>query len=159
MKINTASRSLFCILSAIFLSCSLAAAQQKFPSESTPAYRNPKLAIEDRVADLIFRAADEQAAPRQAIREIGGAQETRLVREKLDNLPAVPDVIPAGDHFDSQGEQVLNDTRSDAETGSGIFTIGDAQIDLPLRQDIPKAVVDDLAPRRTYDVSDKEDSQ
>ena len=117
------------------------------------------LQIEDGVANAVFGAADEQAAARQAIGKIGRPQQARFVREKFENLPAVPDVIATGDHLDSRGEQVLHDARSDAESGSGVFTVGDAQIDLPLRQDIPQAVVDDLASRRADDVSDKKDSQ
>jgi hypothetical protein len=81
------------------------------------------------------------------------------VREKLDNLPAVPDVVAAGDHLYSDGEQVMHNTRRYAESGSGVFAISDAQIDLPLCQDIRKAVVDDLASGRSDNVSDKKDSQ
>ena len=69
------------------------------------------------------------------------------MREKLHNLLAVPDVVSAGDHFDARGEQFLGDARRDAEAGGGIFAVGDAQIDLALREDIREAVVHDLAAR------------
>lgn len=117
------------------------------------------LQIEDRVADAILGAAYEQAAAGQAIGKIGRPQEARLVREKLDNLAAIPYVIAAGDHLDSCREQIMHDTRRYAESGSRVFAVGDAQIDLQLRQDIRKAVVDDLASGRSDDVSDKKDSQ
>jgi len=81
------------------------------------------------------------------------------VREELDDLPSIPDVIAAGDHLNAHREQVLHDARRNTESGRRIFAVGDAQIDLPLGQDIPKAVVDDLASGRADNVSDEKDSQ
>jgi len=42
-----------------------------------------------------------------------------------------------------------------SKTGSGIFSIGDAEINLPLHQDVRQAVVNDLAAGRANDVSDE----
>lgn len=123
------------------------------------SHEGAALQIEHSVANAIFGEADEQPAARQTIGEIGRPQEPRLVREKFDNLPAIPDVIAAGDHLDARREQVLHDARRNAESGRRIFAVGDAQIDLPLGQDIPKAIVDDLASGRADDISDKKDSQ
>jgi beta-glucosidase len=64
MKISSLHLSLICVA----LLCTLALAQVKSEksqakpavSEQTPAYRNPKLAIEDRVADLLSRMTLEE---------------------------------------------------------------------------------------------------
>jgi hypothetical protein len=40
------------------------------------------------------------------------------VREIIQDLFAVPDVISAGEDFDAAGEQFLGDARRDAEAGS-----------------------------------------
>jgi hypothetical protein len=68
-------------------------------------------------------------------------------------------VIAAGDHLDAGGQQAFCDFRRDAEPGSGVFAVGDTQIDLPLREDVRQPVVNDLAPGRAYDVADEEDFQ
>ena len=52
-------------------------------------------------------------------------------------------MIASGDDLDPLCEQFLNDTRGDAETGGGILTVGDAQIDLALGQNIAEALVND----------------
>ena len=57
---KTACRSLFSALLATLIFCASVAAQQKPRSEDTPQYRNPKLAIEDRVADLLSRMTLEE---------------------------------------------------------------------------------------------------
>jgi beta-glucosidase len=57
---KTACRSLFSALLATLIFCASVAAQQKPRSEDTPPYRNPKLAIEDRVADLLSRMTLEE---------------------------------------------------------------------------------------------------
>ena len=115
--------------------------------------------IQHGVADAIFRAADIKAAARRAVRKIRGAQQARLVREKIDNFLAVPDVVAAGDHFDAGGEQILGEARRDAEAGGGIFAVGDAEIDVALREDVREAVVNDLAAGRADNVSDEENFQ
>jgi hypothetical protein len=79
------------------------------------------------------------------------------VREKIENLLAVPDVIAAGDHFHSRRENLLGEPRRYAKAGGGILSVRDAEIDRPLREDVGKPVVDDLAARRSHNVSDKED--
>ena len=38
-------------------------------------------------------------------------------------------MIAGGDDIDAQFEQFFGERRSDAETGSGIFSVGDDQID------------------------------
>ena len=54
-----------------------------------------------------------------------------------------------------RGEQVLRDSRRDAEAGRGVFAIGDAEIDLALREDVREPVVNDLAAGRADDVADE----
>ncbi|HEY7354044.1 MAG TPA: CIA30 family protein [Terriglobales bacterium] len=54
-------RSVFSVLFPIFIISALAAAQQKSAAnQEIPPYRNPKLAIEDRVADLLSRMTLEE---------------------------------------------------------------------------------------------------
>ena len=59
------------------------------------------LQIQHGVAHSVFRAADVKAAARRALGKIRGAQQARLVRKKLHDLLAIPDVIAAGDDFDA----------------------------------------------------------
>jgi len=77
------------------------------------------------------------------------------VREKLDDLAAVPDVVAAGEDFDPAGEQILGDFGRDAETRGGVLAVGDAEIDLPLREDVRQPLVDDLAAGRTNDIANE----
>ena len=91
----------------------------------------------------------------QAVRKIRWTQKPRLVREKIEDLFAVPDVIAAGDYFDSAGEKLLRQTRRDSESRRGIFSIGDAQVDAALREDVCEAVVNNFAAGGTDDVSHK----
>jgi hypothetical protein len=117
------------------------------------------LQVENGVADAFFRAAHEEAAAGRAIRKIRGTQQARFVREKIEDLFAVPDVIAAAQDFDAGGEKLFGEARSDAEAGSGIFAIGDAEVDLALLEDVVEAVVDDFAAGRADDVTDEEDFQ
>src|SRR5277367_1379883 len=96
------------------------------------------------------------AFTRRACWKIRGADQPRLMREKIENLAAVPDVIAAGDYFRSCSEYFFSEARSDAEAGSGIFTVGDAEVYGALRDDIREAVVNDFASGRADDISDKE---
>jgi hypothetical protein len=68
-------------------------------------------------------------------------------------------VVAAGDHFDTLREQILRNPRRDAEAGSGVFAVGDAQIDPPLRKDIRQPLVNDFAAGGADNVADEEDSQ
>jgi hypothetical protein len=64
-------------------------------------------------------------------------------------------VIPARDHFNARGQELFGKTRGDAETGGGVFAVGNAQVDDSLREDVPQALVHDLAARRTHNVADE----
>ena len=68
-------------------------------------------------------------------------------------------MVAAGDDFDAAGEQILGDPRRDAEAGSGVFAVGDAEIDLALREDVREPVVNDLAAGRAHDVANEKDFQ
>src|SRR5277367_543400 len=114
------------------------------------------LQIHYRVGDAIFSLADEMAFARGADGKIRGADQPRLVREKIENLLAVPDVIAAGDDFRSGREYLFGEARSDAETGCSLFAVGDAQVYGALRDDIREAVMDDFASGRADNISDKE---
>src|SRR5690348_16262373 len=53
-------RNFLSYLLPILLAYSAVAQQKSQPADNTPAYRNPKLAIEDRVADLLSRMTLEE---------------------------------------------------------------------------------------------------
>jgi hypothetical protein len=113
------------------------------------------LKVEDGVAGAIFRAADIEATARRTLGEIRRTQQARFVREILQNLLAVPDVVAAREDFDAAGEQFVGDARRDAEAGGGIFAIGDAEINFALGEDVREPVVNDLAAGRADDVADE----
>ncbi len=117
------------------------------------------LQVEDGVACAVFRAADVEAAAGRAFRKICRAQQARLARKILDDFLPLPDVISAGEHIGARREKFLGDPRRDAETGSGILAVDDAQIDLALREDVREPVVNDLAAGRADDIADEKYSQ
>ncbi|HKV60371.1 MAG TPA: hypothetical protein VJO16_00535, partial [Candidatus Acidoferrum sp.] len=55
-------------------------------------------------------------------------------------------------------EKLVSKPRGDAETGSGVFTIGDGEINLLLRDDVREMVVHNPPTGRTYDVSHKKNT-
>jgi hypothetical protein len=64
-------------------------------------------------------------------------------------------VIAAADHFNAAGKEFLGEARRDSEAGSGIFAIGDAEIDAALRENVRQAVVNDFSAGRADNVSNK----
>jgi hypothetical protein len=64
-------------------------------------------------------------------------------------------VIAAGDDFDPAGKKILGDARRDAETGGGVFAVGDAEVYFALRENVREPVVNDLAAGRAYDVANE----
>ena len=78
------------------------------------------------------------------------------MRKKIQYFLTIPNVIAAGDNFGSCCEYFFCEARSDAEAGCRIFTVGDAQVYGALREDVREPVMNDFAPWRADDVSDKE---
>src|ERR1700751_5413717 len=62
-------------------------------------HEGPSLQIHYRVADPGFRLADVETRAGKSIWKICGAQQARLVREKIQDLLAIPNVITASEHF------------------------------------------------------------
>ena len=116
-------------------------------------HEGSSLQIHYRVADAGFCFADVKTRAGKPVRKIRRTQQARLVREKIQDLLAIPDVIAAGEHFDSAGEEFFSKARCDTEARRGIFPIGDAEIDAALRKDVVQAVVNDFAAGRPDDVS------
>ena len=114
------------------------------------------LKIQYRVFNAIFGGAAEEAAAGAAIREIRRAQQARLVGQVIHDFAAVPTVIAAGEDVDAIVEKFVGQARGDAESGSGIFPVGDDQIDFFLGYDVGETVANDLAPGRANDITDEE---
>ena len=70
----------------------------------------------------------------------------------------IPTVIAAGEDVDAVVEKFIGEARGDAETGGGIFAVGDDQIDFLLGDDVGEAVADDLASRGADNVTDEENT-
>lgn len=64
-------------------------------------------------------------------------------------------MVSAGEDVGTRREEILGDSRRDAEAGRGVFTIDDADVDFALGEDVREPVVNDLAAGRTYDVANK----
>src|SRR2546430_7844507 len=88
-----------------------------------------------------------------AFRKIRRPQQPRLVRQELQNFLAVPAVISAGEHIDSQFQKFFGKPRRDPESRRRIFAVSDDQIDLPLRNDVRQAIANDLPSGRADNVS------
>ncbi len=116
------------------------------------------LKIQHRVLNAVFGGAAEKPAAWAAIRKIRGAQQARLVGQVIHDFAAVPAVIAAGEDVDSVVEKFVGQARGDAESGSGIFAIGDDQIDFFLGHDVGETVANDLASWRANDVTDEENT-
>ncbi len=112
--------------------------------------------IQDGVFGAALRRADIKPAARIAFRKIAGAQQARLVRHVVEDLLAVPAVVPPGQDVDAALQQSFRDARSNAKTGSGVFAVGDDQIDLAMLHKVGQAVVDDLASGRANNISDEQ---
>ena len=104
------------------------------------------------------RAAIERRCPELPSGKLAGTQQARLVRDEIENLLAIPDVIAAGENFDAGGQQFLDEPRRDAETRGGVFAVGDHQVQLLARDQIRDALDDDAPSRRAYDVSDEKNA-
>ncbi len=76
----------------------------------------------------------------------------------IHDFAAVPAVVAPGEHIDSVMEKFVSQARGDAESGSGIFTVGDDQIDFSLGHDVGETVANDLASRRANNVTDEENT-
>ena len=75
------------------------------------------------------------------------------MRQKLQNLLAVPAVVSSGEHIDSHFQEFFRQPRRDPKPRRRIFAIGDDQIDLPLGNDIREAIANDLPSGRADNVS------
>ncbi len=67
-------------------------------------------------------------------------------------------MVASGKYFHAGGEQLFDETRRDAEAGSGVLAIGNHQIHFLLRDDVGKAFPDDLPAGRTDDISNEKDA-
>jgi hypothetical protein len=67
-------------------------------------------------------------------------------------------VIAAGKDVDSVVEKFVGQAGRDAESGGGIFAVGDDQIDFFLGHDVGETVANDLASWRANDVTDEQNT-
>ena len=75
--------------------------------------------------------------------------------EIVDDLALVPDVIAGGKHLAAQVEELVGDGRGQAEAASGVFGVGDHQVNAVRLHQVTEMIVDDLAPRAAKDVADE----
>src|SRR4029077_4022147 len=80
------------------------------------SHKNAALETEHGVGRSLARRAAEKAAPGASRGKIRRAQQSRFTRNEVQNLFAVPDVIPAGKDLDSSRQQFFGEPWSDAET-------------------------------------------
>ena len=73
------------------------------------------------------------------------AEKARFMGHEVHDFLAIPAVIAAGDDGDALLKQFFRDTGSDAETRSGVFAIGDDQIDRALLDEVGQTFADDVA--------------
>src|ERR1017187_3775851 len=93
---------------------------------------------------------------------IGGTQQpprrTMLVAvgrfEVLHDLPLIPNVISSGDDVNAKLEEILGQRRSDAESGSGVFSVGNDEINGVLAHQPRQTIFDDCPSWPSENVTD-----
>ena len=121
-------------------------------------HEDAALEIQHRIPYAVLRRAEVQPAPGIPVGKVCRAQQARLVGNVLEDFLAVPDMVASGKYFHAGGEQLFDETRRDAEAGSGVLAIGNHQIHFLLRDDVGKAFPDDLPAGRTDDISNEKDA-
>ena len=85
-------------------------------------------------ADLIGpRLDDHRADARRARGVVGGAQEQVLLDDVLDDLLAVPDVVPRGHHVDAAVQEAAGQGRRHPEPGCRVLDVDDHEVSVELR--------------------------
>ena len=119
---------------------------------------NTALHVQDGKFHAILGGAHVQAGAWIGFGKIGGSQQARLVRDKIENFFAVPTVIAAGEHVDAVLQQFLRNTRGDAESRGGVFAVGNDQVDVLVLDEVGEPVTNNLAAGRPHDVADEENA-
>ncbi len=96
------------------------------------------------------------AAPGGSRRIIGRPEQRFVTLHEIHDLFLIPDVIPGGEDIDVAAIQLFNDFARHAESGRGIFTIGDHEIDPSFLDDPREKLTDSPPSRLAHDVTDKE---
>ncbi len=130
------------------------------------AHEHAALKIDDGVCNAVLLAFVHAPAG-QALREVRRPQQAarRTMRvavghlEVFDDFAFIPDVIAGSHHVDTQIEKLLRQRRRDAESGSGIFAIGNDQIDGVLLAQFGEAILYDRAAGAPKNVADKKNFQ
>ncbi len=73
--------------------------------------------------------ADCNGSFARPLRVICRPQQTRLPPQIIEDFPLIPNMIAAGEHVDAERQEIFRDGGRDAKSASGIFRIGDNQID------------------------------
>ena len=77
------------------------------------------------------------------------------MRHVLEYLFAIPTVVSAREHVNSRLQQLLCEPRRDAEARRRVLPVRDDQINLPLRNDVREAFMNDMPSGRADNVSDE----
>src|SRR5437879_3919063 len=78
--------------------------------------------------------------------DVRRAQEQVLLRDVLDDLLLVPDVVARGQHVGAGLEDLARDQRGDAEAARGVLDVDDGEVDRVLLAEPRQELRDRLAP-------------
>src|SRR6266403_2410979 len=143
---------------------------QKFVGEAegvvAGSHEDAALQVDHGVVGAIFLAFEHSPAW-QTRGEICRAQQSprRAMRiavchlEVFDDFALIPDVIAGRHDIDAEIEEFVREWRRDTEPGSGIFAVGDHQIDGMLLYEFRQAVLDDGSSGTAKNVADEENVQ
>ena len=106
--------------------------------------KHSPLQIQHGIFHAVFRGAHIKPAARVTFGKICRPQQPRLVRQEFQNLFAIPAVVSASEHIDPHFQKLFRKARRDSEPRRRILPIGDHQVDVPLRDDVREAILNDL---------------
>jgi hypothetical protein len=89
---------------------------------------------------------------RHPVGVIGGTKERFVVVDEIVHFPLVPDVISRREDIDPVAVQVFHDLPGDAETGGGVFAVGDDEVHRPPGHERREKLPDGPAARLADDV-------
>src|SRR6266849_2927653 len=126
-------------------------------------HEDASLQIDHGIALSLGSCAFVNTHARNALRVIGRAQDLARVYpriviggvEVIHDFTFVPDVVAGGQYVATQVKDFVGDRGSQPEAASGIFRVGNHQINFVGLHNVGKMVADNLAPGTTENIADK----